>query len=108
MTDLFDNANPEDDSEFLFYQAEGGQTRVQVRLLNETVWLSQRLLADLFEKKVRLIVLPSEAREPFPNMPEEERPSTGASLLQYAGTWTGDDLEQRLQEVYATRSKAQF
>lgn len=64
--------------------------------------------AELAGHKVRLIVLPSEANEPYLNMPEEERPSTGASLLQYAGTWAGDDLEQRLQEVYATRSKAQF
>lgn len=51
MTNVFDSADPEDDSEFLFYQAEGGQTR----LLNETVWLSQRLLADLFEKSVPTI-----------------------------------------------------
>jgi hypothetical protein len=35
-------------------------------------------------------------------------PSTARSLLQYAGTWEGDDLEECLQLVYATRSKAQF
>ncbi len=36
-------------SELLLYQTEDGQTRVQVRLENETVWLSQSHLADLFQ-----------------------------------------------------------
>jgi hypothetical protein len=35
-------------------------------------------------------------------------PSTARSLLQYAGTWEGDDLEECLRLVYATRSKAKF
>lgn len=36
-------------SEFLFYQAEDGQTRVQVRLEDETVWLSQAGLVELYQ-----------------------------------------------------------
>jgi hypothetical protein len=48
-------ANPGDGSEFLLYQTEDGRTRIQVRLLDETVWLSQRLLAELFQKDVRTI-----------------------------------------------------
>ncbi len=36
------------------------------------------------------------------------RRSTAGSLLKYAGTWAGDDLERCLKEVYATRSKAEF
>jgi hypothetical protein len=43
------------DSELLLYQTEDGQTRVQVRLEGETVWLSQKQLAELFEKDVRTI-----------------------------------------------------
>ena len=35
-------------SEILFYQGEAGQTRVQVRLEDETVWLSLDQLAQLF------------------------------------------------------------
>jgi hypothetical protein len=35
-------------------------------------------------------------------------PSTALSLSQYAGTWEGDDLEECLRIVYATRSKARF
>jgi hypothetical protein len=34
--------------------------------------------------------------------------STGADLLQFSGTWQGDDFEQCLQSVYETRSPAQF
>ncbi|MFZ4641647.1 MAG: hypothetical protein ACOYMP_14800 [Nodosilinea sp.] len=34
--------------------------------------------------------------------------STGADLLQFSGTWQGDDFEQCLQAVYETRSPAQF
>jgi len=38
-----------DNSEFLLYQTPDGLARVQVRLLNETVWLTQRQMAELFE-----------------------------------------------------------
>jgi len=37
-------------SEILFYQAEDGKTRLNVRLENETVWLTQDQMAELFEK----------------------------------------------------------
>ncbi len=43
------------DSAILLYQTEDGQTRVEVRLRDETVWLSQKLMADLFQKDVRTI-----------------------------------------------------
>jgi hypothetical protein len=43
------------DSEILFYQTEDGKTRVEVHLQDETVWLSQKLMADLFQKDVRTI-----------------------------------------------------
>ncbi len=42
-------------SDILIYQTENGQTKVQVRLQDETVWLSQKLMADLFQKDVRTI-----------------------------------------------------
>ena len=32
-----------------------GTSRIEVRLENETVWLSQKLLAELFQKDVRAI-----------------------------------------------------
>jgi len=42
-------------SQILLYQTEDGQTRIEVRLENETVWLTQKLMADLFQKDVRTI-----------------------------------------------------
>jgi len=41
--------------EILLYQTEDGETRVEVRLQDETVWLSQKQLAELFQKDVRTI-----------------------------------------------------
>ncbi|MBT8331077.1 MAG: virulence RhuM family protein [Deltaproteobacteria bacterium] len=46
---------PEKSSEILIYQTEAGRTRIEVRLEDETVWLSQKLLAELFQKDVRTI-----------------------------------------------------
>ena len=63
--------------------------------------------SELAGRRVRLYIISTED-EPYPGVPPDERPSTGASLLKYAGTWEGDDLEERLAEVYTTRSKAKF
>ena len=41
--------------EFLLYRTEDGQTRLEVRLQEETVWLTQKLMAELFQKNVRTI-----------------------------------------------------
>ncbi|ABQ25384.1 virulence RhuM family protein [Geotalea uraniireducens] len=41
--------------EFLVYQTEDGRTRVECRFENETLWLSQALLAELYQKDVRTI-----------------------------------------------------
>lgn len=42
-------------SEFILYQTEDGASRIQVRLENETVWLTQRQLADLYQLNVNTI-----------------------------------------------------
>ena len=39
-------------SEFIFYQTEDQQTRLQVRLEGETVWLTQNQMAELFQTSV--------------------------------------------------------
>ena len=36
-------------SEIILYQSEDGQTKIDVRLENETVWLSQMQMAELFQ-----------------------------------------------------------
>ena len=46
---------PLSQSEIILYQTEDGRTRIQCRFEDETVWLSQALLAELFQKDVRTI-----------------------------------------------------
>jgi hypothetical protein len=62
---------------------------------------------DLSGRRVRLVVL-SDEPEPYPGIPTDQRPSTGNSLLKYAGTWAGDDLNDMLDLVHKTRSLAKF
>ncbi|MBA3017509.1 MAG: virulence RhuM family protein [Desulfobacteraceae bacterium] len=39
-------------SQILIYQTEGGKTKIEVRLENETVWLTQKLMAELFQTTI--------------------------------------------------------
>jgi len=41
--------------QFLIYQAEDGELKLDVRFEDESVWLSQKLMAELFQKDVRTI-----------------------------------------------------
>ncbi|MDP3914121.1 MAG: hypothetical protein Q8R96_10340 [Bacteroidota bacterium] len=40
----------ESQSEILFYIADDGKTKLQVRLEDETVWLNQKQIAELLDK----------------------------------------------------------
>jgi hypothetical protein len=42
-------------SGFFLDQTEGGETRVQVSLFEGTVWLTQRLIAEVYQKSIRTI-----------------------------------------------------
>lgn len=44
--------NNEPQSQFLLYQTSDGQTRLEVRLENETVWLTQSQMAELFQTSI--------------------------------------------------------
>ena len=44
--------NNEPQSQFLLYQTSDGQTRLEVRLENETVWLTQNQMAELFQTSI--------------------------------------------------------
>ncbi len=43
-----DSLIPSSCGEFVFYQTEGGQTRIECHFEDETIWLSQALIAELF------------------------------------------------------------
>jgi len=45
----------EANSAILIYQSKDGKTRIDVHLENQTVWLSQKKMAELFQKDVRTI-----------------------------------------------------
>lgn len=57
-----DNEKPEDDvassrGEFLVYQSEDGSTRVECRFEDDTIWLSQALIAELYQTSKQNISL---------------------------------------------------
>jgi hypothetical protein len=39
-------------SQLIIYQSEDGQTKIDVRLQDETVWLTQKMMAELFQTTV--------------------------------------------------------
>lgn len=41
--------------EFLIYTSADGNRKIQVRLIDQTVWLSQKMMSELFQKDVRTI-----------------------------------------------------
>ena len=46
---------PLPNSEIILYQTEDGSTRVECRFENETVWLTQAQMADLFQRERSVI-----------------------------------------------------
>ncbi|NQE44873.1 hypothetical protein C5S31_02460 [ANME-1 cluster archaeon GoMg2] len=46
---MAENLPMKNSSQILIYQTESGQTKIEVRLENETVWLTQKLMAELFQ-----------------------------------------------------------
>ena len=42
-------------SSIILYQTEDGRTRIQCRFEDETIWLTQKVMAELFQKDVRTI-----------------------------------------------------
>ena len=51
---MTDAPKPSDDSpgDFLIYDAPDGNTRIEVRMQDETVWLTQKQMAELFQTSV--------------------------------------------------------
>ena len=44
-------------SQFLIYQTENGETKIDVRFQDETVWLTQKTMAELFQVKPQNITM---------------------------------------------------
>jgi len=69
--------NPGSKSEIILYQTEDNRTRIEVRLEDETVWLTQGQLAELFQKDVRTI------NEHIQNIFEEGELQRGATIRKF-------------------------
>jgi len=52
---MSENLPAPSDSRILIYQSDAGEIRLEVRLQDETVWLTQKLMSELFAKDVRTI-----------------------------------------------------
>jgi hypothetical protein len=67
-------------SELILYQTEDNRTRIEVRLENETVWLTQAQLAELFQRERSVIT------KHIRNIFEEGELVEGAVCANYAQT----------------------
>ena len=67
----------EPQSSIVLYQTEDGRTRIECRFEGETIWLSQALIAELFQKDVRTI------NEHLVNVYEEGELSREATIRKF-------------------------
>jgi hypothetical protein len=63
--------------EIVLYQTEDGHTRLECRFADETLWLSQALMAELFQKDVRTI------NEHLQNIYDEGEIDPGATIRKF-------------------------
>lgn len=68
-----------DENKIIIYQSEDGETRIDVRLENDTVWLTQAQMAELFQKTPQNITM--HIRNAY-NEGELEKESTCKEFLQ--------------------------
>ena len=68
--------------EILLYQTDDGKTRVEVRMVNETVWLSLNQLSELFQRDKSVI------SKHISNLFEEEELDEKSVVAKYATTAT--------------------
>jgi hypothetical protein len=86
----------DDSSEFLLYQTEDGKTRLEVRLENETVWLTQAQMAELFQTTKQNISLHIknifDEGELVPNSVVKESLTTAADDKKYTTSFYNLDV----------------
>ena len=75
--DQGDSGIPSSRGEILFFQTEDGGTRIECRFEEETIWLSQALIAELYQKDVRTV------NEHLKNIFEEGELDPGATIRKF-------------------------
>jgi len=89
--------NPEK-SEIVIYQTDDGKTRIDVRMENETVWLTQAQMAALFQKERSVITkhinnaiaegeLDRKSNVQFLHIANSDKPPLAPSLLTSCPMW---------------------
>jgi len=92
---MSENIPAPSEGNFLFYQTEDGITRVRVLLDGGTVWLSQRLIADLYGKSVPTI------NEHIRNIYDEAELDPAATIRKFRIVQTeGKRQVSRLVDLY--------
>jgi hypothetical protein len=71
------NSETTGNSQLIIYQTKDGKLKIDVRFQDETVWLSQKLMAELFQKDVRTI------NEHIQNVFEENELTPQATILKF-------------------------
>lgn len=95
-----DNEEALQQSEIILYQTEDGQTRVDVRLENETVWLSLNDIAHLFDRDKS--VISRHIRNVF-SEGELERDSVVANFATVQNEGERTVSRTKMLGIYATR-----
>ena len=72
-------------SEILLYQTEDGSSRIEVRMQDETVWLSLNQIAELFQRDKSVI------SKHIRNVFEEGELNPGATVAKFATAQTEGD-----------------
>lgn len=87
--------NPKNAGELLLYQTEDGLTRIEAKMVNESVWLSLNQMAELFQRDKSVI------SRHISNIFEEGELSTEATVAKFATVQTeGDRQVQREVDYY--------
>jgi hypothetical protein len=90
-----------DDSAILIYQSDSGDTRLEVRLQDETVWLSQNLMAELYQTTKQNVSLHIQ------NVYEEGELSAQATVKKYLTVrQEGSRTVTRAIDYYTSRPPA--
>ncbi len=84
-----------EENKIIIYQSEDGQTQIDVRLENETVWLTQAQMAELFQKTPQNITMHIRNAYKEGGLDME---TTCKDFLQVRKE--GDRMVQRLQKYY--------
>ena len=86
---------PASDSQIVIYQSDSGETRLEVRLQEETVWLTQSLMAELYQTTKQNVSLHVR------NIYEEGELAPEATVKQYLTVrQEGSRSVQRLLDYY--------